>query len=332
MELRQLGKSTLRLTTVGFGSWAIGGGDWSFGWGDQNEDDAIQAILAAVRGGINWIDTAPVYGGGISEQIVGKAISQLPVSQRPLIATKCGRVMRSDRSIEKMLKRDSILAECDASLKRLGVDCIDLYQMHWPEPDSDIEQGWSTLVELKQLGKVREIGVSNHNVQQLQRLQAIHPVCSLQPPYSLLNRNIENEILPYCLQQQIGVIAYSPLAKGLLTGKFTIERARQLSTKDHRSRDPQFQSPTLDAHLGLVDCLRNLADKHGKSLLELAVAWVLRRSEVTSAIVGARNPGQVAEILRAGQWQLPTDDAETIQQLLSGHQQALRSAAQFLGQ
>lgn len=331
MELRQLGQSSLRLTTVGFGSWAIGGGDWSFGWGDQNEEDSIQAIQAAVRGGINWIDTAPVYGGGISEQIVGKAIGQLPSSQRPLIATKCGRVMHSDRSIEKVLKRQSILAECDSSLKRLRVECIDLYQMHWPEPDADIEEGWGTLVELKQLGKVREIGVSNHNVHQLQRLHAIHPVCSLQPPYSMLNRSIEKEILPFCQQQKIGIIAYSPLAKGLLTGKFTLERARQLSTKDHRSRDPQFQSPTLDIHLGLVDCLRNLADKHGKSLLELAVAWVLRRPEVTSAIVGARNPSQVTEILRAGQWQLPDEDLQTIQHLLSGHQQALCSAVPLPG-
>lgn len=331
MELRQLGQSSLRLTTVGFGSWAIGGGDWSFGWGDQNEEDAIQAIQAAVRGGINWIDTAPVYGGGISEQIVGKAIGQLPNSQRPLIATKCGRVMHRDRSIEKVLKRQSILAECDASLKRLRVECIDLYQMHWPEPDADIEEGWGTLVELKQLGKVREIGVSNHNVHQLQRLHTIHPVCSLQPPYSMLNRSIEKEILPFCQQQKIGIVAYSPLAKGLLTGKFTLERARQLSTKDHRSRDPQFQSPTLDVHLGLVDCLRNLADQHGKSLLELAVAWVLRRPEVTSAIVGARNPSQVTEILRAGQWQLPDEDLQTIGHLLSGHQQALCSAVPLPG-
>ncbi len=326
METRRLGNSSLELTCLGFGSWAIGGGDWAFGWGDQDENEAIQAVVAAVDQGINWIDTAAVYGGGISESIVGKALKQLGSSRRPIIATKCGRVMKADKSIEKNLKRESIIAECEGSLSRLGLDCIDLYQMHWPEPDADIEEGWSTLVELKQQGKVREIGVSNHNVSQMKRLQAIHPICSLQPPYSMLNRSVESEILPYCGQNNIGVICYSPMAKGLLTGAFTMERVKNLGEKDHRSRDPQFKSPNIDAHLGLVDCLRSIATNNSKTLAEVAIAWVLRRTEVTSAIVGSRRPSQIEGIIGAGSWRLSSEDLQTIDQLLAGHAQALRQA------
>lgn len=327
VEKRKLGNSQLQLTCLGFGSWAIGGGDWAFGWGDQDENEAVEAIVAAIDRGINWIDTAAVYGGGASELIVGKALKILGPSRRPIIATKCGRVMRADRSIDKILKRDSIIAECDASLQRLGIDAIDLYQMHWPEPDQEIEEGWSTLVELKKQGKVREIGVSNHSVSQMQRLQAIHPICSLQPPYSLLNRSVESDILPYCRENNIGIVCYSPMAKGLLTGSFTLERAQNLSDKDHRSRDPQFKSPNIDAHLGFVDCLKSIAQQHGKTVAEVALAWVLRRPEVTSAIVGSRRPSQIDGIIGAGDWRLPEEDLQTIQQLLSGHAQALRHAA-----
>lgn len=324
LETRRLGNSELEVTRLGFGSWAIGGGDWLFGWGDQDPKLAVEAIVAAVDGGINWIDTAPVYGGGISETIVGQAIQALGPSRRPIIATKCGRVMRDPATIDKVLKRESILAECEASLERLQVDCIDLYQLHWPEPDADIEEGWSALVELKQQGKVREIGVSNHNVSQMERLQRIHPICSLQPPYSMLKRDIEQEILPYCEQNQIGVISYSPLAKGLLTGSFSLQRAAELDSKDHRSRDPQFQSPNLDVHLGLVDCLRDVAKRSNRTLSQLAIAWVLRRSEVTAAIVGARNPGQIVDLLSTDQWQLSAQDLLTVDQLLTGHRLALQ--------
>ena len=324
MQTRRLGNSSLELTTIGFGSWAIGGGDWSFGWGDQDEREAIEAIIAAVDLGINWIDTAAVYGGGASETLVGQALRELGPSRRPIVATKCGRVMREDRSIDKVLKRDSIIAECEASLQRLGIDCIDLYQMHWPEPDCDIEEGWQTLVDLKQQGKVREIGVSNHSVAQLARLQAIHPVAFLQPPYSLLTTEIEKEILPYCAEHKVGVVCYSPMYKGLLTGKFSLERAANLPQNDHRSRDPRFQPPQIEAHLGLIDCLKPMAARHGRSMAELAIAWVLRRPEVTSAIVGARRPSQVAEIVKAGDWVLTDEELETIEQLRSGHQQALR--------
>jgi aryl-alcohol dehydrogenase-like predicted oxidoreductase len=323
MQTKRLGNSSLELTCVGFGSWAIGGGDWQFGWGDQDEQQAIDAIVAAVDAGINWIDTAAVYGGGQSESIVGKALKALGTTRRPIVATKCGRVMTAPDKIEKILKRESIIAECEASLRRLEIECIDLYQMHWPEPDEDIEEGWSTLVELKKQGKVREIGVSNHSVEQMRRLQAIHPIASLQPPYSMLKRDVETSILPYCEENNIGVVVYSPMQKGLLTGKFTIERAKQLSEKDHRSRDPQFQSPLIDAHLGLVDCLRPIAAAHGKSVAQLAIAWVLRQSAVTSAIVGARSPAQIQETASAADWRLSDEELETIDQLLHGHRQAL---------
>lgn len=317
METRRLGNSSLELTTIGFGSWAIGGGDWQFGWGDQDEQEAVDAIVAAVDQGINWIDTAAVYGGGRSEELVGRALQVLGPARRPIVATKCGRVMRSPTQIDKVLKRESIVAECEASLQRLGVECIDLYQLHWPEPDADIEEGWQTLVELKQQGKVRELGVSNHSVAQMARLQAIHPIASLQPPYSMLKRDIEAEILPFCAANDIGVICYSPMQKGLLTGKFTLERARGLSEKDHRSRDPQFQSPAIERHLELIEQLRPLAAAHGHSVAQLAIAWVLRRPEVTSAIVGSRRPEQVAETAVAAQWKLSDEEVATIEGLLA---------------
>ena len=322
MQYRQLGRSDLKLSTIGFGSWAIGGGDWKFGWGHQDAREAIDAIIAAVDLGINWIDTAAVYGGGKSEELVGQALRELGPSRRPLVATKCGRVMRDPETIDKVLKRDSIIAECDASLKRLGVDCIDLYQMHWPEPDEDIEEGWRTLVELKQQGKVREIGVSNHSVEQLKRLQAIHPVCSLQPPYSLIVPEAEKQLLPYCGEERIGVVTYSPMYKGLLTGKFTAERAAELPESDHRSRDPRFQSPQIGQHLQLVEGLRKIAAQHGRTVAELAIAWVLRRPEVTSAIVGARRPSQVTETVKAAEWTLSQSDIEAIDALRSAATQA----------
>lgn len=315
MQFRQLGNSSLKLSTIGFGSWAIGGGDWKFGWGDQDEDEAVEAIVAAIDLGMNWIDTAAVYGGGQSELLVAKALKRLGSARRPIVATKCGRVMRSPEVIDKVLKSESIMAECDASLKRLQLDCIDLYQMHWPEPDEDIEEGWSTLVELKKLGKVREIGVSNHDVSQLKRLQAIHPICSLQPPYSLVVPQAEDELLPYCGEQKIGVVCYSPMYKGLLTGKFTAERAASLSANDHRSRDPRFHAPKLQRYLAMVDQLTQIAAEHGRTVAELAIAWTLRRPELTSAIVGARRPAQVQETIAAADWQLSAQTIAAIDSL-----------------
>lgn len=325
MQTRPLGNTDLNLSVIGLGTWAIGGGDWAFGWGDQDDDQAIAAIRKAVDVGINWIDTAAVYGLGKSETLVGKALSEIPQSDRPLIATKCGRTNAGNGQIGKSLQRESVIAECEASLRRLQVDCIDLYQMHWPQPDEEIEEGWSTLVELKQQGKVRHIGVSNHDVSQMQRLQKIHPIASLQPPYSMIASEVEAEIIPFCGQHQIGVVCYSPMGKGLLTGSFDLNRARGLCEKDHRSRDPRFQSPQLEINLEFVDGLQSVARTLDWTVAELAIAWVLRRPEVTSAIVGARRPEQIEQTAVAGKRSMTEDMTDKVRQLLEQRSQALAS-------
>lgn len=317
MHYRKLGHDGPLLSVIGLGTWAIGGGDWKFGWGDQDEQEAIGAILEAVNLGINWIDTAAIYGEGRSEVLVAKAMSQLSAEERPLIATKCGRVALGNGEIGKCLRRESVIAECHASLKRLNVECLDLYQMHWPEPDEEIEEGWQTLVDLKTQGKVRYIGVSNHSVSQLQRLQAIHPVLSLQPPYSMIAREVEAELLPWCGAQQIGVVCYSPMGKGLLTGAFTRERAVGLSERDHRSRDPRFQPPQLDINLEFVESLQSIASASGWTMTDLAIAWTLRRPELTSAIVGARSPQQIRDTSTAGDRILSSEAESAIEVALA---------------
>jgi aryl-alcohol dehydrogenase-like predicted oxidoreductase len=323
MQTRKLGNSGLELTVIGLGTWAIGGGDWAFGWGDQDEDEAVAMVVKAVDLGINWIDTAAVYGFGRSESLVGKALRQIPASRRPIVATKCGRTNLGNGQIGKSLQRESVVAECEASLQRLGVDCIDLYQMHWPEPEEQIEEGWQTLVDLQRQGKVRYIGVSNHNVSQLTRLQSISPLHSLQPPYSMIARDVESEILPFCKKHGIGVVSYSPMGKGLLTGSFTAERAMNLSEKDHRSRDPRFQSPQLEINLAFVEGLARIADGHRCSLPDLAIAWVLRRSEVTSAIVGARSPQQISQTVSAASCHLDATQIAEIDRLIQQREQQL---------
>ncbi len=323
MQTRTLGASGLELSVVGLGTWAIGGGDWSFGWGDQDENEAIACVVRAVELGVNWIDTAAVYGFGQSEVIVGKALKQMPAGKRPLIATKCGRTNLGDGQIGKCLQRDSVIAECEASLQRLDVDCIDLYQMHWPEPDEEIEEGWQALVDLKQQGKVRHIGVSNHSVSQMKRLQAIHPIASLQPPYSMIAREVEAEILPFCGQHHIGVVCYSPMGKGLLTGAFTAERVSKLSEKDHRSRDPRFHSPQLEINLAFVQSLGKIAADLNWTIPELAIAWVLRRDEVTSAIVGARRPDQIEQTVIAGTRVLDQASSAAVETALEQRDQQL---------
>lgn len=300
MQYRTLGSSGMKLSVIGLGTWAIGGGDWKFGWGDQDEQEAVDTIVRAVELGVNWIDTAAIYGEGCSEVLVAKAMQQIPAADRPLIATKCGRVALGNGEIGKSLRRDSVIAECEASLKRLQTDCIDLYQLHWPEPDEEVEEGWQTLVDLKAQGKVRQIGVSNFSVSQLQRVQTIHPTVSLQPPYSMIAREVEAEILPFCGAQKIGVICYSPMGKGLLTGAFSAARVAGLSAKDHRSRDPRFQSPQLEINLAFVEELGRIATGLGWTLPELSIAWVLRRPELTSAIVGSRKPEQITQTVGAG--------------------------------
>jgi len=270
--------------------------------------------------GINWIDTAAVYGLGHSEEIVGKAIRGL--RKKPIIATKCERVWDKNGNISGRLKKGSIRSEVEASLKRLKIEVIDLYQIHWPEPDEDIEEAWTTLGDLIKEGKIRYGGVSNFNLQQLKRVQPIHPVASLQPPYSMLERGIEKKILPYCSANNIGVVTYSPMQKGLLTGKFTRERVQNLPEDDHRRRDPRFQEPELSADLELVEHLRSIAEKSNRTLAQLAIAWVLRRPEVTAAIVGARRPSQIEETAVAGDWVLSKEDIAAVHMLLEKRQKA----------
>jgi aryl-alcohol dehydrogenase-like predicted oxidoreductase len=316
MLTRQLGTSDLHITRVGFGAWAIGGGGWAFAWGAQDDADSVAAIREAVELGINWIDTAAVYGLGHSEEVVAKALDG--VANRPYVFTKCGRVWDEHRQIGKRLKAASVRAECEASLRRLRVDVIDLYQIHWPEPDEDVEEGWAEVAKLKAEGKVRWIGVSNFNVDQLKRASAIAPVVSLQPPYSMLRRDIEADILPHCAASNIGVLAYSPMASGLLTGAWTHERLASLPADDWRKgKNPLFQEPKFSRHLRLVEVLKDVGRHHGRTPGEVAVAWVLRHPAVTAAIVGARKAGQLKELVGAAELHLSAEDVERIEEFLA---------------
>ncbi len=315
MELRKLGYSDLRLSTIGLGTWAMGGGDWKFGWGPQNDDSSTAAIHKALDEGINWIDTAAIYGHGRSEEVVGRAIKGIRDSV--VIATKCGRVWEGEsREIKKSLKAKSIRREVEASLRRLDIERIDLYQLHWPEPDEQLEEGWGTMAELVKEGKVRYVGVSNFDLQQLKRAQAIHPIASLQPPYNMLRREIEEGIIGFCKANQIGMIAYSPMQAGLLTGKFSRERATGLPESDWRGRHPFFREPLLSKHLDIVGQLREVADQKGCTLPQLALAWVLRDKTMTSAIVGARSPEQIRETARAGDIRLTPEEILEIEGIL----------------
>lgn len=322
MQTRRLGQTELELTVIGLGTWAIGG-PWEFGWGPQDDNDSISTILKAIEGGINWIDTAAIYGFGHSEEVVGKAIKEL--GERPIIATKCGLVWDQQHRKTNCLERDSIVCECEASLERLGVDRIDLYQMHWPIPDEQIEEAWEAMAKLAEQGKVRYVGVSNFNVGQLKRVEQICPVASLQPPYSMIQRDVEDELLGYCADNNIGVVAYSPMQKGLLTGKFSAERAANLAPDDHRRRDRNFLEPKLGANLKLVEGLGPIAQRNGLTLAQLAIAWVLRRKEVTAAIVGARRAGQIAETISAAEGVLGNEDLAEIEGLLAQQGKKRRS-------
>jgi len=298
----------MNITRIGFGAWALGGGDWEFGWGEQDEAESVAAIEHALELGINWIDTAAGYGFGHSEQMVGRVVSGLSPDERPYVFTKCSLLEGPDRKIERSLKRDSILREAHASLERLGVDAIDLYQIHWPRPAEDIEEGWSALVELRNQGLVRHIGVSNFTVAQLEKIGAIAPVETLQPPYSLVVRGAEDELLPYTAGHHIGVIVYAPMSSGLLTGAMTRERAAGLPDNDWRSRDSRFQEPELSKNLALVERLQTVAERHDTVPGAVAVAWTLHNPAVNAAIVGFRRPAQVDPLIGAGNLRL--SDAE----------------------
>ena len=316
MNTKRLGNSELFITPLGMGTWAIGGGDNPYGWGKQSDEDSIAAIQKAIDLGINWIDTAKGYGHGHSEEVVGKAVKGR--RDKVIIATKCGILWKEDGSdIYGHLKADSIQAEVESSLKRLQTDVIDLYQIHWPLPDEDIEEGWGAIADLVKEGKVRYGGVSNFSVEQMKRIAPIMETTSLQPPYNMVKPEIEAEILPYCAQNNIGVIVYSPMQSGLLSGKFTAERAAAFPSDDWRKGDPNFNEPLLSLNLDLVESLKKIAERKAISVANLAIAWTLRRSEVTGAIVGARRPAQIEETIKAAEVKLSQAEIKEINDLLA---------------
>lgn len=291
----------------------MGGADWAFAWSQQDDNDSVAAIHAALDAGMNWIDTAAVYGLGHSEEVVAKALAGR--ANKPYVFTKCERTWNAERQIVKSLKADSIRQECEASLRRLQVDVIDLYQIHWPEPEEDVEEGWATLAKLKEEGKVRWIGVSNFNAEQLCRAQKIAPITSLQPPYSLMRREIESEVLPFCAVHNVGVLAYSPMGSGMLTGTMTRERIANLPEDDWRRRSPQFQEPLLTRNLAIADKLKEIAARHNRLASEAALAWVLANSVVTGAIVGVRNAEQVQGIIGGMEFRLSAEELVELETL-----------------
>jgi len=314
MHTRKLGNSDLNITAVGFGAWAIGGAGYDFGWGPQEDADSIAAIHRALELGVNWIDTAAVYGIGHSEEVVGRALKTWR-GVRPHIFTKCAMRWDAQGRVTKVHKRDSILKECDDSLRRLQTDVIDLYQIHWPPEDNgpDVEESWQAMADLQQQGKVRWISVSNYSVEQMKRLEKIAPITSDQPPYSLLRRKIENDVLPYCEQRNIGTIIYSPMLSGLLTGAMTKERAANLPADDWRTRNPEFREPKLSKNLELVERMRAVGKRYNRTPGEVAIAWALRLPAVTGAIVGARNATQAEGVMSAGELTLSRQDIAEIE-------------------
>ena len=311
MEKRRLGNSNLEITPIGIGAWAMGGEGWTWSWGPQDDRESIAAIQAGLDRGINWIDTAAVYGLGHSEEVVARALEGR--SSRPYVFTKCALVWNEKGEISNSLKAESIRRECEASLRRLRVDVIDLYQVHWPDPGPDIEEGWTEMARLKDEGKVRNIGVSNFNSQKMKRALSIAPITSLQPPYSILNPDVEDETLPFASRNHIGVIVYSPMYSGLLTGAMTRQRIANFTADDWRSHNANFQEPLLSRNLRLVELLREIGHRYGRTAGELAIAWTLHNPAVTGAIVGVRSPRQVEGIIGAGEFRLSTGEYNEIQ-------------------
>jgi len=314
MQTKQLGNSDMHITPIGIGAWAMGGGGWAFAWGPQDDDESVAAIHAALDAGINWIDTAAVYGLGHSEEVVARALKGR--AHKPFVFTKCERVWNERREIAKSLKADSIRREVEASLRRLQLDVIDLYQIHWPEPEEDIEEGWTAMAQLQREGKVRWIGVSNFSVDHLRRAQAIAPITSLQPPYSMLARELEEAVLPYTQANGIGVIVYSPMKSGLLSGAMTRERIAAMPADDWRRRTPHFQEPRLTRNLELAELLRAIGQRHGRTPGEVAIAWTLRHPAVTAAIVGMRSAKQVEGVIGAAEFRLSPEEVQEIEAFL----------------
>jgi len=321
MQFRQLGSTELKLSVIGLGTWAMGGAGWQYSWGNQDERDSIRTIHTALDLGINWIDSAPVYGHGRAEEVIGKALKGM--HEKPFIATKCSRILNKKGEIVSSLKRESISKEAENSLRRLQVEMIDLYQVHWPKPEEDLVESWEAIVSLIKQGKVRYGGVSNFGVNHMEKIRTIFPISSLQPPYSMFRRDIENEIILYCGKNQIGIISYSPMQKGLLSGKMTKERVANFDEDDHRRRDTMFQEPQLSINLDLVEKLRPITKQYDCDVAHLSIAWTLRHPEITAAIVGSRKPQQIQEIIKATDLKIDRLDLEKIEQLLLEHQQNL---------
>lgn len=313
MNTKTLGNSDLQITPIGFGAWAIGGAKWKFGWGHQDDDHSRQVIHEAVAHGVNWIDTAPVYGHGHSEEIIGKALAEMPAESRPMVFTKCGHPWDDKGELSYSLKAADLRKECEDSLRRLQVDVIDLYQFHWPQPEEQLEEGWHTMQELKADGKVRWVGVCNASVEQMKKLMRIGPITSHQLHYSLLRPNVEREELPFCVENGVGVLAYSPMGSGLLTGTVTRDYITNMPENDWRKQGhPHYQEPLLTRNLNLVELLRRIGDRHGKIPGAVAVAWVLHNPGVTGAIIGAREPKQFHEPAEAADWQLSDSEFDEI--------------------
>ncbi len=313
MQKVRFGRTELEITPVGFGAWAIGGTGWRGAWGHQDDDEAVGAIRRAVELGINWVDTAAVYGLGHSEELVARALKDVPDAERPYVFTKCSLVWDENGEVHNVLEKNSIKRECEESLRRLQTEVIDLYQIHWPIPNEEIEEGWSALAELKEEGKVRHIGVSNFDVSQMERANEIAPVETLQPPYNMLGRGVEEEILPYCGENDIGVIVYSPMRSGLLTGKMTPERVQNMPSDDWRRDTDDFQEPKLSRNLELVERLAEIGRRHGKSPAEVAIAWTLRHPAVTAAIVGGRRSDQVDGTIGAADFRLSEEEIAEVE-------------------
>lgn len=311
MTKKRLGNSDMELTPIGVGAWAMGGGGWKFAWGPQDDAESVAAIHAALDHGVNWIDTAAVYGLGHSEEVVARALAGR--SKRPFVFTKCSRVWDAAGDISSGLKADSVRRECEASLRRLAIDTIDLYQIHWPMPESDIEEGWGCMAKLREEGKVRWIGVSNFNPAQMERCRAIAPITSLQPPYSAISPEVAGEHLPYCAQHNIGVIVYSPMKSGLLTGAMTKERVASFPADDFRRNALSFQEPHLSKNLKLADLMKAIGARHGRSAGEVAIAWTLNNPAVTAAIVGMRSAKQVEGVIGAMEFRLSAGEIAEIE-------------------
>jgi aryl-alcohol dehydrogenase-like predicted oxidoreductase len=320
MNTKKLGNAGFSITAIGLGAWAIGGGGWQFGWGPQDDQASIATIRRAVDLGINWVDTAAVYGLGHSEEVVARALAGIPAGKRPLIFTKCSLVWDERGSVSHNLQPASLRTELEGSLRRLKIDVIDLYQIHWAtwRPDSapGIEEAWQTLADLQRAGKIRCLGVSNFTVSQMERIRPIAPITSLQPPYSMLKREIEADILPYCERHGIGVIVYSPMQSGLLSGRMTRQRVAALPSDDWRRNSPEFQEPRLSRNLQAVEVLRAIGATHGRTPAEVAIAWTLRHPAVTAAIVGARAPVQVEEFIGAAELGLSESELARIEAAL----------------